>query len=40
MGLAKERNCYKVILDCDEKISNVYKSNGFEIKNIQMSKYF
>jgi glucosamine-phosphate N-acetyltransferase len=36
---AKETNCYKVILDCVENVSHVYKSNGFEIKGLQMSKY-
>lgn len=36
---AKETNCYKVILDCVENVSYVYKSNGFEIKGLQMSKY-
>jgi len=37
---ASESNCYKVILDCVESVSPVYKSNGFEIKGIQMGKYF
>lgn len=37
---AKSTNCYKVILDCDELVSNVYISNGFEIKGLQMSVYF
>lgn len=37
---ASESNCYKVILDCVESICPVYKSNGFEIKGIQMAKYF
>lgn len=37
---AKSSNCYKVILDCDEKVSRVYESNGFEIKGLQMSEYF
>lgn len=37
---ALESNCYKVILDCVESVSPVYKSNGFEIKGIQMGKYF
>ncbi len=37
---AKETNCYKVILDCVENVSCVYKSNGFEIKGLQMAKYF
>lgn len=37
---ALNSNCYKVILDCDESVCPVYKSNGFEIKGIQMAKYF
>ncbi len=37
---AKFSNCYKVILDCDEKVCPVYKSNGFEIKGVQMGLYF
>lgn len=36
---AQKCNCYKVILDCDESVCPVYKSNGFEIKGIQMGKY-
>jgi glucosamine-phosphate N-acetyltransferase len=37
---AESKNCYKVILDCDEQVSGVYKSNGFDKKGIQMSLYF
>jgi len=37
---AKLKKCYKVILDCDEHVSGVYKSNGFEKKGIQMGLYF
>lgn len=37
---AIKSNCYKVILDCSESVSYVYKSNGFEIKGLQMGKYF
>lgn len=36
---ASQSNCYKVILDCTDTVSTVYKSNGFEIKGIQMGKY-
>ena len=39
-NFAREKNCYKVILDCNENVCPVYKSNGFEIKGIQMSLYF
>lgn len=37
---ALNSNCYKVILDCAESVSGVYKSNGFEIKGLQMGQYF
>lgn len=37
---ALNSNCYKVILDCVSGVSGVYKSNGFEIKGLQMAKYF
>jgi glucosamine-phosphate N-acetyltransferase len=40
MELAKERNCYKVILDCTKNISGFYEKIGFEKHGIQMSKYF
>lgn len=39
-NFAKLSNCYKVILDCDIQVSGVYKSNGFEIKGLQMGEYF
>jgi len=37
---AEEKNCYKVILDCEESVCKVYKSNGFDIKGFQMAQYF
>lgn len=37
---AYSKNCYKVILDCDKSVCPVYKSNGFEVKGVQMSLYF
>jgi glucosamine-phosphate N-acetyltransferase len=37
---AKTFPCYKIILDCAESVCPVYLSNGFEIKGIQMGKYF
>lgn len=37
---AKTSNCYKIILDCDEKVCPVYKLSGFDIKGIQMGLYF
>lgn len=39
-SIAREKNCYKVILDCDENVKNVYIKNGFNIKGFQMSEYF
>lgn len=38
--IAREKNCYKVILDCDENVKNVYIKNGFNIKGFQMAEYF
>jgi len=39
-NFAFQSNCYKVILDCAEDVKGVYKSNGFEIKGLQMGQYF
>jgi len=38
--IAKENDCYKVILDCNEQVKNIYIKNDFELKGIQMAKYF
>jgi len=38
--IARENNCYKVILDCDKEVKNVYTKNGFDVKGIQMAEYF
>lgn len=38
--IARENNCYKIILDCDERVKNVYIKNGLNIKGIQMAEYF
>ena len=38
--IARENNCYKVILDCDESVKNVYIKNSFKVKGIQMAEYF
>jgi len=38
--IARENNCYKVILDCDNEVKNVYIKNGLDIKGIQMAEYF
>jgi glucosamine-phosphate N-acetyltransferase len=37
---AKKNNCYKIILDCKESISNVYKKNNFKVNGLQMTCYF
>lgn len=39
-NIARENDCYKIILDCDEKIKKVYLKSGFEEKGIQMAIYF
>lgn len=36
---AKERECYKVILNCDEKNISFYERCGFKCKNVEMSYY-
>ena len=36
---AKQKQCYKIILDCNENMYNYYQQYGFETKNIQMSYY-
>lgn len=38
--IARDNNCYKVILDCDNDVKNVYIKNGFEVKGLQMAQYF
>ena len=38
--IARENNCYKIILDCDIKLKKVYIRNGFKVKGIQMAEYF
>lgn len=37
---AKEKNCYKVILDCNDKVCNFYKKCEFKTCGQQMSLYF
>ncbi len=36
----REKNCYKIILDCLENLEAFYSKSGFEKKGIQMSLYF
>jgi glucosamine-phosphate N-acetyltransferase len=38
-GLARENNCYKIILDCAENVKKVYENYGFEEKGYQMAVY-
>lgn len=38
-SIARENNCYKVILDCDNEVKKVYINNGFHVKCIQMAEY-
>lgn len=37
---AEKENCYKIILDCDEKLEHFYGKSGLEKHGIQMVKYF
>jgi glucosamine-phosphate N-acetyltransferase len=37
---ARGSNCYKVILDCENEVKNVYIKNGLKVRGIQMSEYF
>ncbi len=36
----KKLDCYKVILDCNNNLTSFYIKNDFEIKGVQMGKYF
>jgi glucosamine-phosphate N-acetyltransferase len=37
--LAKENNCYKIILDCKKELCGFYEKNGFTNNGIQMTNY-
>lgn len=39
ISFAKENNCYKILLNCNENIKEFYKKNGLTEKNIAMCKY-
>lgn len=39
-NMAKEKNCYKVILDCTEDNISFYQKCGFMQKEFEMTKYF
>jgi len=38
--LAKEKGCYKVILDCDEKNAQFYEKCQFKRRGVEMGIYF
>jgi glucosamine-phosphate N-acetyltransferase len=38
--IAREKDCYKVILDCNEEVKKIYNRSGFEENGIQMGIYF
>jgi glucosamine-phosphate N-acetyltransferase len=40
IGLANQKDCYKVILDCKSELIPFYENNGFQCNGNQMSKYF
>jgi len=37
---AKQNDCYKIILNCDEALEVFYERNGFTKKGTQMAVYF
>jgi glucosamine-phosphate N-acetyltransferase len=37
--LAKQHNCYKIILDCKKELEPFYEKNGFEYRGTQMAMY-
>lgn len=37
---AKNEKCYKIILNCKDKLINFYNKFGFNNKNLEMSLYF
>jgi glucosamine-phosphate N-acetyltransferase len=37
--IAIDKNCYKIILDCNERLIHFYEKSGFSKKGIQMSEY-
>ena len=39
INISIQSNCYKIILDCNEKNVNFYLNSGFTQKKIQMVKY-
>jgi glucosamine-phosphate N-acetyltransferase len=39
-SIAKNNNCYKVILDCKRELISFYEKNEFKENQIQMTNYF
>lgn len=39
INISIQSNCYKIILDCNEKNVNFYQNSGFKQKEIHMVKY-
>jgi glucosamine-phosphate N-acetyltransferase len=37
--IAREKNCYKIILDCSEHVKKVYEKYGFQENAVQMAVY-
>ena len=37
--IAIEKNCYKIILDCNERLVKFYEKSGFSKKGIQLVEY-
>ena len=40
IDFSKNQGCYKLILNCNQKLINFYSKFGFENKNTEMSIYF
>ena len=40
LDCAKNKGCYKTILNCNSNVANAYENFGFKKNGIQMSKYF
>lgn len=40
VNLAREKGCYKIIGNCDEKLLVFYEKNGFFKKGVQIAIYF
>lgn len=39
INVCKNKNCYKILLDCEEKLKSFYEKCGFENKGSQMVIY-